>query len=75
MATETLPEWAKNLKKLRVENDYTQKSFGAKFGVSKMTVSRWEAGENEPPVPVLAWILEASGTISAGIFFKDGVEI
>jgi transcriptional regulator with XRE-family HTH domain len=54
-----LPEWAKNLKRLRVEHNYTQETFGEKFGVTKMTVSRWEAGEHEPPVSVLAWIIVA----------------
>ena len=69
----TLPEWAINLKKYRLQWGLDQKEFGRRFGVSAMAVSHWEAARNEPPARVLAWILEASGAMSFGAFFKDGV--
>lgn len=68
-----LPEWAKNLRIYRQQWGLSQEEFGRRFGVTRMAVSYWESAQAEPPVRVLAWLLEASGTIDGGIFFKDGV--
>lgn len=74
-APNELPMWAVNLRKWRKHWGYSQASFGAKFGVSRMAVSYWESATNECPTEVLAWLLEASGTLEAGLFFKNGIEI
>jgi transcriptional regulator with XRE-family HTH domain len=39
-----------NLKLLRVELGLTQEQFAAKLGVSRLTVSKWEAGERVPSI-------------------------
>ena len=50
-----------------------QSEFADYFGVTRMTVWNWEAAVFEPPVRVLAWMLEASGVIHADMFFIGGV--
>jgi len=45
---------------LRRSLDLNQTDFGAKLGVSAMSVSRWEAGTNEPPAECLVRMAKLS---------------
>lgn len=42
-----------NLKKLRLEKDYTQEQIAEKLGVSSKAVSRWECGTSFPDIMML----------------------
>lgn len=37
--------FSKNLKKLRLTNNYTQEQAAEKLGVSAQSISRWERGD------------------------------
>jgi transcriptional regulator with XRE-family HTH domain len=75
--TRGLPEWAKNLKKFRKQQGYSQAGFGEKFQVTQQAVAKWEAGESEPPVAVLAWIVTVfTGTAEGqALLAADHVEM
>jgi DNA-binding XRE family transcriptional regulator len=42
-------ELRKAVNELRSELQLNQADFGTKLGVTAMSVSRWEAGQNDPP--------------------------
>lgn len=48
-----LPEWAMLVRALRKQLGETQEQFGKRFGVTQVSVSLWESGDNEPPAKVL----------------------
>jgi DNA-binding transcriptional regulator YiaG len=52
-----LPVWAVRIKARRDKLQETQAQFGARWGVGKMAVSKWESGKSEPPADVLVWVL------------------
>ena len=45
--------FSKNLKKLRLSNNYTQEQVAEKLGVSAQSISRWECGTTLPDVLLL----------------------
>lgn len=51
-----LPQWAVMIKELRLRLDESQEQFGARFGVTKMSVSYWESGQADPPSAVLMFV-------------------
>ena len=48
---------AEMIKKTRTEANMTQGEYGAKFGVSRQTVSSWENGRSLPDLQMLIDIL------------------
>ena len=48
----TIPEWARNISKLRSRQDLSQSVFGQRIHSSAMSVSRWERGTQEPPAGI-----------------------
>ena len=46
-------EFAKRIKDLRIKNNYTQKEFADKLGVTYQAVSKWENGKNMPDIILL----------------------
>ena len=48
----------KFIKKLREENNYTQKDIGDKLGISDNSVSKWERGINAPDIYYLQTLAE-----------------
>lgn len=46
------------LRALRQLNDLTLKQLGAKFNVTKQTVSHWEKGDRLPPLDVATTLAE-----------------
>lgn len=48
METTQAPNWAQLLQRLREQLGESQEQFGERFGVTKMSISRWERGESEP---------------------------
>ncbi len=57
------------LKELRNNKGYTQKDIADLFGVSKMTVKRWETGENEMKPYVIERLADYFG-VSISYFLK-----
>ena len=57
------------LKELRNNEGYTQKDIADLFGVSKMTVKRWETGENEMKPYVIERLADYFG-VSISYFLK-----
>ncbi|WP_218666104.1 helix-turn-helix domain-containing protein [Streptococcus dysgalactiae] len=57
------------LKELRKNKGYTQKDIADLFGVSKMTVKRWETGENEMKPYVIERLADYFG-VSISYFLK-----
>lgn len=53
METQTLPEWARVIKRFRGLQGLTQQEFAQLYGVTQVAVSYWESGANEPPAEVL----------------------
>lgn len=51
----------KFIKKLREENNLTQKEFADKLGVTFQAVSKWENGKNVPDIAILKQISEDFG--------------
>lgn len=50
-----------NLKTIRKKWGDNQTDFGARFGMSKTLVSKWELGETEPGLQVLIWLEDQTG--------------
>jgi len=49
LSVSPLKQYSKeDLRKIRLSNNLTQKTFAECFGVSKKTVESWERGENKP---------------------------
>lgn len=44
---------SKNLKRIRIENGYTQKEFADKLGIAKSTVCMYETGSREPTIDTI----------------------
>lgn len=57
--TDTLPEWAKIIKRFRGLQGLTQAEFAVKYGVSQPAVSQWELGIYEPPAELLMTAMRA----------------
>ena len=53
--------FGENLKKLRKDRRLTQKDFGARFGLSKAVVSKYENGMGYPPYDMLLQIAQYFG--------------
>ena len=47
---------AEIIKKTRLDNNLTQEEYGAKFGVTRQTVSSWENGKSIPDLQLLITI-------------------
>lgn len=45
----------------RLAAGYTQEALARELGISWVTVSRWERGENEPPLSMLRRLASALG--------------
>lgn len=52
---------SKNLETIRKHLRENQSEFGERYGVGRSAVSKWEAGENEPPLRVLMALEELTG--------------
>lgn len=52
---------ARRIKECRVAAGHTQESLARELDVSWLTVSRWERGQNEPPLQQLRKIAETLG--------------
>ena len=63
--TPAMPLWAVELRKFRRLRDITQSQFGEWFGVTQQAVALWETGTVEPPVAVLAWLVDQGGRLDA----------
>lgn len=48
----------KNIKKLRTENNLSQKKFGELFGFSARTISDWECCNTEPDLTTIKSIVK-----------------
>lgn len=44
---------AKNIKRLREANNFTQQEFSNLIGVSRSTISKWERNLSEPPIDII----------------------
>lgn len=65
------PVYAKQITDRRERMGLTQGQLGAKVGVTRNTINRWETGDNPPPPPrraLLAQALDVSATTLAGWF-------
>ena len=51
-------KFAENLKRLRLENNFSQKALAEKFNVNFRTVSAWEKSICEPSIDMLVKISE-----------------
>ena len=51
-------EFGERLKKIRQENNLTQKQFAARVGITERGVQRYEAGERKPTFDVIISILD-----------------
>ncbi len=60
---------SKAILKLRQELNLNQNDFASKFGVTAMSVSRWEAGTNEPPADCTVRLAKLSGEPATFWFF------
>lgn len=60
MATKN-QELGRRIKEARQEKNWKQKELAQAVHVEPMTVSRWERGENTPPLETLALIAKATG--------------
>ncbi len=63
---------SKNIKTVRKKWRDNQAGFGARFGVGKSAVSKWEQGENEPSPGVLIALEEMTG-IPAKRLYRDEI--
>lgn len=54
-------DFGETLKHLRKRRELTQKDFGAKIGLSKAVVSKYENGMGYPSFDVLVWIAQYFG--------------
>lgn len=52
---------SKNLETIRKHLRENQSEFGERYGVGRSAVSKWEAGENEPPLRVLMALEDLTG--------------
>lgn len=48
----------KNIRKIRIENNLTQKMFGELFGFSARTISDWEGSNTEPDLTTIKSIVK-----------------
>ena len=53
-----MPDIKKNLRRLRVELDLTQKEFADELGLSRMAVAKWEANISEPSPATIKKLIE-----------------
>lgn len=47
---------ATQLKKLRVDKNFTQSDMANVLGITQQAVARWENGKSEPDVTTLGWL-------------------
>lgn len=52
------PKWGEIIKQKRTELGETQAEFGARFGVTYVAVSLWEAGKRDVPGEVTWWLVQ-----------------
>lgn len=64
-------DFSNNLRRIRKNRGYTQKSFAQKLGYSEKTVSKWECGSSFPPLDVFARICEIL-SIDSRVLLKRG---
>jgi SOS-response transcriptional repressor LexA len=77
--TQSSPEWARKILKLRRDMGLTQAAFASRLHYSAMALSRWERGTHEPPAqayiqignligePDSSWFWERAGFKSADL--------
>lgn len=65
--------FAKNLRRLRLENGYTQERLAEKLGVNPQAVSRWECGNALPDVMQLPALAQMYG-ITVDDFYREEIE-
>jgi transcriptional regulator with XRE-family HTH domain len=61
MKAQTIPDWAKTVKQLRLLLSLTQKQFAERYGVTQPAVAQWESGRSEPPAAVIFEAIKAVG--------------
>jgi DNA-binding transcriptional regulator YiaG len=64
-------EWAAKIREKRQELGETQAQFGARFGVTQVSVSKWEAELAEPPAAV-TWFLYRQEQVARFRKFRGG---
>ena len=60
-----------NIKRLRMEQNMTQRALAFQLGVSDQAVSKWETGKSYPDVPMLADIATLFGVSIDKLFEKE----
>lgn len=68
------------LKKLRLEHNYTQEDIAKKIGISKQSVSKWELGKTYPDIDNLVMLSDIYGItidelIREDIAFKKRIKV
>ena len=71
MSSKTLNTIAKNLRKYRAAQNFTQKDLSEKAGISKTTIIMLEAGRSDTSVGVLLKLSEALGTTVKKLFSEN----
>ncbi len=64
-----MTDLAKNIKRLRQENNMTQSELADKLHVTRQTVSSWERSNSTPDLSLLPAIAEALGTDQTGLLY------
>jgi transcriptional regulator with XRE-family HTH domain len=69
-STAAKPEWANRLRRLREHLGLSQSQVAERLGVSQVSVSRWEAGKDEPTGPAYIAIARLAGPQDCWYFWE-----